>query len=539
MRADRDAERRRDLGPGGERVELAAVERRARRAPPTIGSAAYADRAEPDDVEAAHHPAAACGSTSVKSLVYWISTDADEQNIDDRDAREHERRRRQVPADPREPPDHEQRADRADAAPRRRSPAPPNARSTPNRIASTAASELPDEMPSVNGSASGLRSSACSAQPAPASAPPTSSDASTRGSRTTKIACVGRRRVERVEAEQLEVRGRRGRRRCRSAARRTAITRSADADRERRPTSRAPVSRSPRAADEAAHAGTANGSPDGSVPTWIVERRTPRGSPPTRARRPACRAPRAGRRRRATSSRRSAARDRDRGSRRPPRRRRRTARAASANTPRACAGSSPAVGSSSSRQRAPWHSACARITRRASPPDSSSNRRAARCVDVARRHRRARGREVVVAREPEPALAARSGRAARPPRRRTGTRARSAAAGTRASRAIARRGRARRIVAEARARSRRAAATSPAIARSSVVLPAPLGPTTTTSSPASTCRGHAAHDVAAAERDVDRRSSSSHTPDRSLPSSNADGNAVRTESCGAATIAWR
>ena len=42
-------------------------------------------------------------------------------------------------------------------------PAPPNSPSMPNRIASTAASELPDEIPSVNGSASGLRRSACSA----------------------------------------------------------------------------------------------------------------------------------------------------------------------------------------------------------------------------------------------------------------------------------------------------------------------------------------------------------------------------------------
>jgi hypothetical protein len=125
--------------------------------------------------------------TSVKSLVYWISTEADEQNIDIvtpastsvaggrcLPIRASRHTTSSVPAAP------------TSAAPP--TPATPNAPSIPSRIASTAASDAPDEIPSVNGSASGLRSSACSAQPAPASAAPTTIAASARGMRTHRIA---------------------------------------------------------------------------------------------------------------------------------------------------------------------------------------------------------------------------------------------------------------------------------------------------------------------------------------------------------------
>ena len=64
-------------------------------------------------------------------------------------------------------------------------PAVPATCVTPSRIASTAASDAPDDTPSVNGSASGFRSTAWNAQPAPASAAPHSSAATTRRSRTS------------------------------------------------------------------------------------------------------------------------------------------------------------------------------------------------------------------------------------------------------------------------------------------------------------------------------------------------------------------
>ena len=59
-----------------------------------------------------------------------------------------------------------------------------------NAIASIAPSAALAETPSVNGVASGLRSSACSTTPAAASVEPTSAPASTRGSRATKKICA-------------------------------------------------------------------------------------------------------------------------------------------------------------------------------------------------------------------------------------------------------------------------------------------------------------------------------------------------------------
>ena len=153
------------------------------------------------------------------------------------------------------------------------------------------------------------------------------------------------------------------------------------------------------------HAGTANGAPDGQRRRRGSRGRTPRGSRRRRARAPACRAPRAGRPRSSHIA--------------PPWRSARsrswvtTIAAAPAShcarsiakIARAWAGSSPAVGSSSSRHRAPWHSACATITRRASPPDSSSNRRRREVRRHRRRPSRRAGRgEIGGAREPEPAL---------------------------------------------------------------------------------------------------------------------------------------
>ena len=57
-------------------------------------------------------------------------------------------------------------------------------------MASMAPRAAPAETPSVNGVASGLRSSACSTTPDAASAAPTSAAASTRGSRATKKICA-------------------------------------------------------------------------------------------------------------------------------------------------------------------------------------------------------------------------------------------------------------------------------------------------------------------------------------------------------------
>ena len=57
-------------------------------------------------------------------------------------------------------------------------------------IASIAPSAAPDETPSVNGVASGLRSSPWKTTPAAASVPPTSAPASVRGSRATKKICA-------------------------------------------------------------------------------------------------------------------------------------------------------------------------------------------------------------------------------------------------------------------------------------------------------------------------------------------------------------
>ena len=57
-------------------------------------------------------------------------------------------------------------------------------------MASMAPSAAPAETPSVNGVASGLRSSACSTTPEAASAAPTRAAASTRGRRATKKICA-------------------------------------------------------------------------------------------------------------------------------------------------------------------------------------------------------------------------------------------------------------------------------------------------------------------------------------------------------------
>ena len=57
-------------------------------------------------------------------------------------------------------------------------------------MASMAPSAAPAETPSVNGVASGLRSSACSTTPDAASAAPTRAAASTRGRRATKKICA-------------------------------------------------------------------------------------------------------------------------------------------------------------------------------------------------------------------------------------------------------------------------------------------------------------------------------------------------------------
>ena len=148
-------------------------------------------------------------------------------------------------------------------------PVPPNAPSMPQRIASTAASELPDEIPSVNGSASGLRSNACSAQPAPASAPPTSSEPSTRGIRTHRIACIGESGSNAPSPSTSRWRPARSLATPSSGATTATITAHA-AHIASAPTNRRAVNRRAAAArDELAHAGTANAWPDGNAPTWI------------------------------------------------------------------------------------------------------------------------------------------------------------------------------------------------------------------------------------------------------------------------------
>ena len=58
-------------------------------------------------------------------------------------------------------------------------------------------------MPSVNGSASGLRSSACSAHPAPASAAPVTTHASTRGKRTATQDLMIERRARRGRRDRV------------------------------------------------------------------------------------------------------------------------------------------------------------------------------------------------------------------------------------------------------------------------------------------------------------------------------------------------
>jgi len=141
--------------------------------------------------------------------------------------------------------------------------------------------------------------------------------------------------------------------------------------------SRRPVSRPRAVPGDEAHAGTANGFAAGSAPTWIATPNAARVAGAARTR-PACRARRACRRRAATWTCRGAVPGRGHGSRRSRWCRRRTARAAS----RARAGMRRVEGGGrlvEEQAARPWQSACAMITRRASPPDSSSNRRAARC----------------------------------------------------------------------------------------------------------------------------------------------------------------
>ncbi len=67
---------------------------------------------------------------------------------------------------------------------------PATASGVPKVIASIAPSAAPADTPSVNGVASGLRSSACSTTPAAASVAPTSAPASVRGRRATKKICA-------------------------------------------------------------------------------------------------------------------------------------------------------------------------------------------------------------------------------------------------------------------------------------------------------------------------------------------------------------
>ena len=74
--------------------------------------------------------------------------------------------------------------------------------------ASIAPSDAPAETPSVNGVASGLRSSACRTTPAAASVAPTRPPARTRGSRATKKICastLSSHGIERSNARASEI----------------------------------------------------------------------------------------------------------------------------------------------------------------------------------------------------------------------------------------------------------------------------------------------------------------------------------------------